>query len=99
MNRGETVWCTKYISPDEILYIQTNNNGGTVKVQLIQGEMLDGVHLALNRWKEAYDLPDFMQIHRSHLVNLNHVNGHKTDPFKRGSQCHFSRLCHGTGGE
>ncbi len=82
VNRGEIVWCTKYISSDEILYIQTNNNGGTGKVQLVQGEMLDGIHLALNRWKEDYDLPEFMQIHRSHLVNLNHVNGHKPDPFK-----------------
>ena len=82
MNRDEIVWCIKYINPDDILYIQTNNNGSTVKVHLVNGEMLDGVHLALNKWKAAYDLPDFMQIHRSHLVNLNHVNGHKPDPYR-----------------
>ena len=82
VNRDETVWWTKYISPDEILYIQSNNNGNTVKVQLINGEVLDGVNLALKKWKKAYDFPDLLQIHKSHLVNLRHVNGHKPDPFK-----------------
>lgn len=81
-NRGETIWGTRYISPDEILYIQTSGNSNTVKVQLVQGEVLDGVYIPLNRWKTEYDLPTFMQIHKSHLVNLNHVNGHKPDPFK-----------------
>jgi DNA-binding LytR/AlgR family response regulator len=70
MNRDEIVWCIKYINPDDILYIQTNNNGSTVKVQLVNGEMLDGVRLALNKWKAAYDLPDFMQIHRSQIERL-----------------------------
>ncbi len=82
VSRGETVWCIKYISPDEILYIQTNNNGNSVKVQLVTGEVLDGVNLALKTWKENYDLPDLMRIHRSHLVNLKHVNGRKPDSFK-----------------
>jgi two-component system response regulator LytT len=82
INRDETVWCIKYISPNEVLYIQTNNNGNTVKVQLVNGEVLDGVYIVLNRWKVDYDLPDFMQIHRSHLVNLSYVNGLKPDPFK-----------------
>lgn len=82
VNRGETVWCIKYINPDEILYIQTNSYGNTVKVQMVQGEVLDGINLPLKRWKIDYDLPDFMQIHRSHLVNLSYVNGHKPDPFK-----------------
>ena len=54
MNRDEIVWCIKYINPDDILYIQTNNNGSTVKVQLVNGEMLDGIHLALIKWKAAY---------------------------------------------
>lgn len=82
MNRGETIWCTKYVCPDEVLYIQTNNNGNTVKVKLTQGEILDGIHLPLSRWKADYKLPDFMQVHKSHLVNLNHVNGLKPDPFR-----------------
>ena len=69
--------CIKYIKPDDILYIQTNNNGNTVKVKLMHGEVLDSVHTALNRWKIDYELSDFMQIHKSHLVNLNHVNGLK----------------------
>ena len=82
VNRDETVWWTKYIIPDEILYIQTIKESSTVKVQLVTGEALDGVNLALKRWKETYDLPDLMQINRSHLVNLRHVNGHKPDLFK-----------------
>lgn len=78
VNRGETVWGIKYINPDEILYIQTNYDGSTVKVQLVNGETLDGVNRALKNWQA----PDLMQIHKSHLVNLKHVNGHKPDPFK-----------------
>jgi DNA-binding LytR/AlgR family response regulator len=93
VSRGETVWCTKYIKPDEILYIQTNNNGNTVKVQLVQGEMLDGVNIALKKWKVDYDLPDLMQIHRSHLVNLNHVNGLKPAPFKAEGHDVTFRCC------
>lgn len=82
VNRGETVWCIKYISPDEILYIQTNYDGNTVKVQLANGDVLDGVGITLKKWQEDYDLPGIMRIHKSHLVNLSHVNGHKPAPFK-----------------
>ncbi|MFI3198433.1 MAG: LytTR family DNA-binding domain-containing protein [Methylococcaceae bacterium] len=57
-------------------------NGNTVKVKLMHGEVLDGVHTALNRWKIDYELSDFMQIHKSHLVNLNHVNGLKPDFYR-----------------
>jgi DNA-binding LytR/AlgR family response regulator len=82
INGEEAVWCVKYVKPNDILYIQTNYNGSTVKVKLVYGEVLDGVYTALNKWKIDYELPDFMQIHRSHLVNLNHVNGLKPDPYK-----------------
>jgi two-component system, LytTR family, response regulator LytT len=82
LNKDEVVWCIKYIKPDDILYIQTNNNGNTVKVQLVNGEKLDGIHTTLSKWKTDYDLPDFMQIHRSHLVNLSHVNGLKPDAYR-----------------
>jgi two-component system, LytTR family, response regulator len=81
MNRGETIWRTKYVCPDEILYIQTNNDN-TVKVKLMQGEILDGIHLPLSRWQVDYELPDFMQAHKNHLVNLKQVNGLKPDPFR-----------------
>jgi DNA-binding LytR/AlgR family response regulator len=84
--KGERVRCTKYVSPDEILYIKTNNNGNTVKVQLVQGEPLDGVSITLKKWMKDYDFPDLMQIHKSHLVNLKHVNGLKPDAIK--SECH-----------
>jgi DNA-binding LytR/AlgR family response regulator len=43
---------------------------------------LDGVHLPLSRWKVDYELPDFLQAHKSHLVNLNHANGLKPDLFR-----------------
>ena len=79
---GERVRCTKYVSPDEILYIQAIKGSSTVKVQLVQGELLPDVHVALNKWKTNYDLPDLMQIHKSHLVNLKHVNGLKPDPYR-----------------
>ncbi len=82
LTRGETIWCIKYLKPEEILYIQAENNANTVKLQLVQGEILDGVYMPLNRWKTEYALPEFIQIHKSHLVNLQHVNGHKPDLFR-----------------
>ena len=79
---GETVWYTKYVSPDEILYIQTIKDSNTVKVQLVNGEALNGVSIPLKKWIEDYDLPDLMQIHKSHLVNLKHADGLKPDPYR-----------------
>lgn len=82
VKQGETLWCTRYVQPCEILYIQTNNGENSVKVQLTQGEVLNGINLPLSKWKAEYDLPHFMQIHKSNLVNLDYVNGYKPDPFK-----------------
>jgi DNA-binding LytR/AlgR family response regulator len=82
INNGERVRCTKYIRQDEILYIQTNYDGNTVKVQLVNGDVLDGVSITLKKWLEDYDLPDLMQTHKSHLVNLKHADGLKPDPYR-----------------
>ena len=62
-------YCTEYISPDEILYIQKNNGVNSVKIGLKQGEVLDGVNSTLKEWIER----GFFQIHRRNLVNLAHV--------------------------
>lgn len=82
VHRDEVIWCTKYLNPEELLSIQSENNVNTTKVQLVSGETLSGVNRALNRWKAEFHLPDFIQIHKCHLVNLQHVNGLKPDPFK-----------------
>lgn len=82
IDRGETVWCTKYLTLDDILYIQTTKGENSVRVQLTFGEILKGVNLPISRWLSEYNLPNFMQIHKSSLVNLKHVNGYKPDPFK-----------------
>ena len=82
MINGERVRGIKYVSPDEILYIQAIKDSSTVKVQLVNGEALDGVNIPLYKWKENYDLPDLMQTHKSHLVNLKHADGLKPDPYR-----------------
>ncbi|MFA5982646.1 MAG: LytTR family DNA-binding domain-containing protein [Methylococcaceae bacterium] len=83
IDSGEIIWCTKYLPADDILFVQSSKGENSVKVQLVPGDIvLKGVNLPLSRWKTEYNLPDFIQIHKSSLVNLKYVNGYKPDPFK-----------------
>ncbi|MEQ1559629.1 MAG: response regulator transcription factor [Methyloglobulus sp.] len=66
---GEFVYITEWVNHDEILYIQKNAGVGTVKIGLIDGEVLDGVNSTLKEWEAL----GFFQIHRRNLVNLAHV--------------------------
>ncbi|MGH8557089.1 MAG: LytTR family transcriptional regulator DNA-binding domain-containing protein [Methylococcales bacterium] len=66
---GEKVYCTEYVDPDEIMYIQKNNGANTVKIGLINGEVLDGVNGTLKEW----EINGLFQIHRRNLINLRIV--------------------------
>jgi len=66
---GEKLFCTEYLDPAEILYIQKNNSVNTVKIGLINGDVLDGVSATLKEWEQH----GFFQIHRRNLINLQQV--------------------------
>lgn len=78
--RAEVVSCIKYVTSDEILYIQAEKNTDYVRIKLIDGEILEGVNIPLRTW--CSDLQELIQIHRSHLVNINLINGLNPDPFR-----------------
>lgn len=78
--QGELMACTRYISPEEIVYVQAENGADYVRVKLVQGEKLDGVSVSLAKWESH--VPELRRIHKSHLVNLQHVNGLQPDPFR-----------------
>lgn len=75
----ERLFLTRFLVADEILYIQSQNGINAVKVYLVNGEVLDDVSIRLNRWLTDYDLPCFVQVHRSAIVNLKYVGGFKAD--------------------
>ncbi len=87
IDRDEVIWCTKYVLEDDIRCIESNNNSNTTKVELVSGEILDGINKPLWKWLEEKELPNFQQIYKSCLVNLNHVDGIRPDPFKE-DYCH-----------
>ena len=78
--QGEIVTCIKYVTADEILYIQSENNTDKVKIKLIQGELLENVNIPLKNW--LLDLPKLIQIHKCQLVNIKLINGLNPDPFR-----------------
>lgn len=78
--RIEKVFLTKFLLPDEILYIRTNDGINTVKVFLVNGEILEDVNIRLNIWLNDYHLPTFVQSRKNAIVNLKYVSGYKSDP-------------------
>ncbi|WP_374089389.1 LytR/AlgR family response regulator transcription factor [Methylomicrobium lacus] len=66
---GEKLFCTEYLDPDEVLYVQKNNGVNTVKIGLVSGGELDGIDGTLKEWK----MRGFFQIHRRNLINLQHA--------------------------
>ena len=65
----EKTTCTDYVELDEILYIQKNNGVNSIRVGLVNGDVLDGVNSTLAEWKSH----GFFQIHRRNLVNIKHI--------------------------
>ena len=72
---SEAVWCTRFVLPADILYIQSDDS--TVNVHLLSGEVLERVNRPLKNWQE----PCFMQVHKSFVLNFDNVNGYKKNPF------------------
>jgi DNA-binding LytR/AlgR family response regulator len=73
----EHEWHTEFIDPGEIMFIAKNKSANTLKIHLMQEAMLDGVNGTIKEWENKYAGLGFVQIHRSHLVNLKHVRSLK----------------------
>jgi len=70
---GEHEWHIAYIDPEEALFVAKNTAVGTLKINLQQNQMLDGVSGTIRDWVNKYADLGFVQIHRSHLVNIRHI--------------------------
>lgn len=78
MNRfDEYEWHTEFIDPGEIVFIAKNKAANTLKIHLANGSVLDGVNGTIKDWERKYSVLGFLQIHRSHLVNLKQVRSLK----------------------
>ncbi|MDX1251031.1 MAG: response regulator transcription factor [Gammaproteobacteria bacterium] len=74
---GNTIYPTAFVQADEILFIHKTKNANTSEVHLKNGEVLEGVRLTLEEFKEMLDAKVFFGVHSSFLVNLAHVRGLK----------------------
>ena len=79
---GESEFSLRRVLAEEIVYIKTEAMRNEVNIKLANGELLKGVRGPLRHWTEELKLfPEFMQIYRSHLVNLTWVSGMRRNPF------------------
>lgn len=79
---GESEFSLRRVLADEIVYIKTEAMRNEVNIKLANGDLLKGVRGPLRHWAEELKLlPEFMQIYRSHLVNLVWVSGMRRNPF------------------
>ncbi|WP_027159997.1 LytR/AlgR family response regulator transcription factor [Methylobacter luteus] len=73
----EHEWHTEFIDPGEIVFITKNKAANTLKIHLSNNKVLDGVNGTIKEWEHKYTVLGFLQIHRSHLVNLKQVRSLK----------------------
>lgn len=77
---GEQETHKEYVDPREIVFIAKTNATNHLKIQLAEGLALDGVRGAIKDWEHKYPGLGFLQIHRSHLVNLHQVRSLRPRP-------------------
>lgn len=70
---GEKEWHTEFVDPADILYIHKNNAVATVRVRLVQGTVLDGIHSTLSSWEPQFCHIAFCKINPSCIVNPKQV--------------------------
>ncbi|OQW79182.1 MAG: hypothetical protein BVN35_02210 [Proteobacteria bacterium ST_bin11] len=78
----EHEWHTECVDPSEIVFIAKNKSVNNLKIQLSNGNVLDRVNGTIKDWESKYAALGFVQIHRSHLINLGHLRSLKP----RGSE-------------
>ncbi len=66
---------TDYLSTEEIIYLESVN--GCTKVVTIHGDITSSYNLG--RFKIVMEKYNFFQVHRSFIINLNHIRRYNTD--------------------
>jgi len=70
-------WHTECVDPGEIVFIAKNKSVNNLKIQLANGNVLERVNGTIKDWENKYTGLGFVQIHRSHLINLTHLKSLK----------------------
>lgn len=73
----EHEWHFEFLDPAEIVFVAKNKSLNNLRVQLTNGAVLDPVNGTIKEWESKYAELGFVQIHRSHLVNLHYVRSLK----------------------
>ena len=66
---------TDYLNIDEIIYLESLN--GCTKVATVYGNITSSYNLG--RFKTVVEKYNFFQVHRSYIINLNHIKRYTTD--------------------
>jgi DNA-binding LytR/AlgR family response regulator len=79
-----------WIKPSDIVFVSKNQNANTVQIKVKNGTVLHGVSGALVMWKKELSHQYFVQIHKSHFVNVMYaecIKRHSTQ--KEGLELSF----------
>lgn len=80
---GEKEKCKCFIKPSEIVYIRTNQAENTLRIKLVNGDVLNNVAGTLSQWQEKLNSCYFFKIYRSHFVNLKEAQSVHPHPFQK----------------
>lgn len=84
MNKyGEKEKCKCFIKPSDIVYVRTNQVANTLRIKMVNGEILDNVVGTLTLWQDKLNKPYFFKIYKSHFVNLKEAQSVHPHPFQK----------------
>lgn len=94
---GEKEKCKCFIKPSDIVYVRTNQAANSLRIKLVNGEILDNVAGALKTWQDKLNKPYFFQIYKSHFVNLIyaqsvHPHSFQKETYQLAFKCCSERL-------
>ena len=80
---GEKEKCKCFIKPSDIVYVRTNQAANTLRIKLVNGEILDNVAGTLSLLQDKLNKPYFFKIYKSHFVNLKEAQSVHPHPFQK----------------
>ncbi|MFZ2726653.1 MAG: LytTR family DNA-binding domain-containing protein [Methylococcaceae bacterium] len=80
---GDKEKCKCFIKPAEILYVRKNSSASSVRIRLINGNILDHIAGTLAEWHERLNQSYFIKIHKSYFINLKQAQSIHLHPFQK----------------